>query len=72
VKTGDIVSVKVMEIDVARKRIGLSMRLDATAGKASSSAGATRSNEKFNPRLMQSNAVATPNAMMSAFAKLKK
>ncbi len=48
VKTGDIVSVKVMEIDVARKRIGLSMRLDVTAGKAG------------------------PNAMMSAFAKLKK
>ena len=32
VKTGDIVKVKVMEIDVARKRIALSMKLgDATA-----------------------------------------
>jgi protein Tex len=73
VKTGDIVSVKVMEIDVARKRIGLSMRLDATAGKASNAGGfnAPRQ-EKFNPKLMQSNAVATPNAMMAAFAKLKK
>jgi uncharacterized protein len=29
VKTGDIVKVKVMEVDVARKRIGLSMKLDA-------------------------------------------
>ena len=29
VKTGDIVKVKVMEVDVTRKRIGLSMRLDA-------------------------------------------
>jgi transcriptional accessory protein Tex/SPT6 len=29
VKTGDIVRVKVMEVDVARKRIGLSMKLDA-------------------------------------------
>ncbi|PCJ23183.1 MAG: RNA-binding transcriptional accessory protein [SAR86 cluster bacterium] len=28
VKTGDVVKVKVMEIDVQRKRIGLSMRLD--------------------------------------------
>ncbi len=72
VKTGDIVSVKVMEIDVTRKRIGLSMRLDATAGKASSSAGMPRSNDKFNPRFMQSTAPAAPNAMMSAFAKLKK
>ena len=31
VKAGDIVKVKVTEIDQARKRIGLSMRLDATA-----------------------------------------
>jgi uncharacterized protein len=28
VKTGDVVKVKVMEVDVARKRIGLTMRLD--------------------------------------------
>ena len=28
VKTGDIVNVKVMEVDVARKRIALSMRTD--------------------------------------------
>lgn len=38
VKTGDVVKVKVMEIDVQRKRIGLSMRLDdevqAKAGQA--------------------------------------
>ena len=32
VKAGDIVKVKVMEVDVARKRIGLSMRLDDEAG----------------------------------------
>jgi len=71
VKTGDIVSVKVMEIDVARKRIGLTMRLDATAGKASSSAGSFRRSELGsvpNSRLDAN----VPNAMMSAFAKLKK
>ncbi len=33
VKTGDIVRVKVMEVDVARKRIALSMRLDATPAR---------------------------------------
>ncbi len=32
VKAGDIVKVKVMEVDVARKRIGLSMRLDDQPG----------------------------------------
>ncbi|MDD3783978.1 MAG: Tex family protein [Hydrogenophaga sp.] len=33
VKTGDIVKVKVLEVDVARKRISLSMKLDAPAGR---------------------------------------
>ncbi len=28
VKAGDIIKVKVMEVDIARKRIGLSMRMD--------------------------------------------
>lgn len=34
VKAGDIVRVKVMEVDVQRKRIGLSMRLDDEPGEA--------------------------------------
>jgi uncharacterized protein len=33
VKAGDIVKVKVMEIDIERKRIGLSMRLDDQPGQ---------------------------------------
>lgn len=33
VKAGDIVKVKVMEVDIARKRIGLSMRLTDEAGE---------------------------------------
>jgi len=32
VKTGDIVKVKVMEVDVVRKRIGLTMKLDTPTG----------------------------------------
>ncbi|WP_299770087.1 Tex family protein [uncultured Pseudoteredinibacter sp.] len=36
VKAGDIVKVKVMEVDVPRKRIGLSMRLDDTPGEKES------------------------------------
>jgi uncharacterized protein len=31
VKTGDIIKVKVLEVDVARKRISLTMKLDAAA-----------------------------------------
>ncbi|MEO5962092.1 MAG: Tex family protein [Thermomonas sp.] len=37
VKAGDIVKVKVMEVDVARKRIALSCRLDDEPGQATSS-----------------------------------
>ncbi|MBY6187866.1 RNA-binding transcriptional accessory protein [Marinobacter hydrocarbonoclasticus] len=44
VKAGDVVKVKVMEVDVARKRIGLSMRLDDQPGeqRAQRSSGAER------------------------------
>ncbi|MGB0893063.1 MAG: Tex family protein [Parashewanella sp.] len=34
VKAGDVVTVKVLEVDVARKRIGFTMRLDEKAGQA--------------------------------------
>ncbi|OOF23409.1 RNA-binding transcriptional accessory protein [Salinivibrio sp. IB574] len=39
VKAGDVVKVKVMEVDVPRKRIGLSMRLDDTPSGDSASQG---------------------------------
>ncbi|MFO7908995.1 MAG: helix-hairpin-helix domain-containing protein, partial [Halomonas sp.] len=39
VKAGDIVSVKVMSVDIPRKRVGLSMRLDDQPEQASSEAG---------------------------------
>lgn len=39
VKAGDIVKVKVLEVDVARKRIALSRRLDDVPGQATSRAG---------------------------------
>jgi len=38
VKTGDIVKVKVMEVDIPRKRIGLTMRLDDKASEQNKSA----------------------------------
>jgi uncharacterized protein len=34
VKAGDIVKVKVMDVDIARQRIALSMRLDDEPGQA--------------------------------------
>ncbi|UJW79272.1 Tex family protein [Hydrogenophaga sp. SL48] len=77
VKTGDIVKVKVMEVDVARKRIGLSMRLDATPAKREP--GAPRDNRfepaRGGPRAGgQGGGQRQPEpagAMASAFAKLQ-
>ena len=78
VKTGDIVKVKVMEVDVARKRIGLSMKLDATAPRRD--AGQPRDN-RFEPARQghggRRDAGGSPSqqpvsAMASAFAKLQK
>jgi len=34
VKAGDVVKVRVVEVDIARKRIGLSMRKESTGGAA--------------------------------------
>lgn len=42
VKAGDIVKVKVMEVDGPRKRIALSMRLDDTPGEKTSTSGGKR------------------------------
>ncbi|WP_108125704.1 Tex family protein [Saccharospirillum mangrovi] len=55
VKAGDIVKVKVMEVDAARKRIGLSMRLDDEAGSQpergdNRNASAGRSGQSRRPR----------------------
>ncbi|GAB1266021.1 Tex family protein [Aurantivibrio infirmus] len=55
VKAGDIVKVKVMEVDVQRKRIGLSMRLDDEPGAdANTNRGATAgNNDKRNSKSNQ-------------------
>lgn len=42
VRAGDVVKVKVMEVDVARARIGLSMRLDETPAPAQRDGGSGR------------------------------
>jgi uncharacterized protein len=72
VKTGDIVTVRVTEIDVARKRIGLTMKL----GEAPARRDAPRDNrfEGSKPgqqhRSRQDAPQAVPSAMASAFGKL--
>ena len=74
VKTGDIVKVKVMEVDVERKRIGLSMKLDAAPARRDGPRdnrfeGVGRQHQGGGQR--RQNDVAAPSAMASAFAKLQ-
>ncbi|OHX15468.1 Tex family protein [Chromobacterium sphagni] len=73
VKAGDVVKVKVLEVDVARKRIALTMRLDDEVG-ASSSRG-PRSDARPSGGQRQRGPQGVPagdTAMAAAFARLKK
>ncbi|WP_028771905.1 Tex family protein [Shewanella waksmanii] len=80
VKAGDVVKVKVMEVDVERKRIGLTMRLDEQASakpaakpKSNSAKGSSQQKQhkpRHNPK--QPANAAMGNAFADAFAKLKK
>ncbi|ABM01711.1 Tex family protein [Shewanella amazonensis] len=82
VKAGDVVKVKVMEVDVERKRIGLSMRLDekpqpaqAAKGKgapAARTAQAKGGKPQSKPQKPQAINAAMGNAFADAFAKMKK
>ncbi len=76
VKTGDIVKVKVLEVDLARGRISLTMKLDAQPGKGG---GGARGDQAFKPAGRHERTPARQNtpqpaaggAMAAAFAKLQ-
>ncbi len=82
VQAGDVVRVKVLEIDQARKRIALSMRLDAAAGPSPKEAGGhdgirqrRPGNGDRTPRKTTSPAVSPPppgGALADAFARARK
>ena len=78
VKTGQIVKVKVLEVDVPRKRISLTMKLDAQAPRRDAprenrfeNAGRGRSGYSSAPGGRGAGQTATGGAMASAFEKLK-
>ena len=75
VKAGDVVKVKVLEVDVARKRIALTMRLsdEVGAGTRVGRADNARSTGEQRNRPSQGRAQqpAGESAMAAAFAKLK-
>jgi len=67
VKTGDIVKVQVVEVDVARKRIALTMKLGAAPARS----GGAGDNRFQGARPQQRAHAPQSTAMSSAFAKLK-
>jgi len=80
VKTGAIVKVRVLEVDVARKRIALTMKLDAKpapaedslAGGPTGTGGRARGRAGDDRRPRRDRAPEPPGAMAAAFAKLKR
>ncbi|WJG21457.1 Tex family protein [Vibrio furnissii] len=75
VKAGDIVKVKVMEVDVQRKRIALSMRLNDEPGQESRPARSSQPRQERAPRRRDEPANAggaMSGAFAAAFAKAKK
>jgi len=78
VKAGQIVKVKVMEVDVKRNRIGLSMRLDDEPGQSGNRAAGGERQERGGNRPSRGfqgggRREAEPaGAMAAAFAKLKR
>jgi uncharacterized protein len=73
VKTGDIVKVKVLEVDLGRNRISLTMKLDAAPARRDGPRenrfeGAAQGQR---PRAAPAAPAATGSAMASAFAKLQ-
>ena len=69
VKTGDVVRVKVVEVDLLRQRIALTMRLTDDTPAAPKQGGAPLS---AKARAQQSRQSEPVGAMASAFAKLKR
>ena len=77
VKTGDIVKVKVLEVDLARKRISLTMKLDAKPPAPGAQPGnafrPAQRGERVSGRAPNAATNTAPNssAMADAFAKLR-
>ena len=74
VKAGDIVKVKVIEVDIARKRIGLSMRLDDEPGAARKPARAGMAGQAASKPARAQPAVvpAAAGALAEAFSKARR
>jgi uncharacterized protein len=75
VKTGDIVKVKVLEVDLARKRISLTMKLDAKPVRQGERGGNAYRAPERGERVAAHRGAPAPqaggSAMADAFARLQ-
>ncbi|RVT88968.1 Tex family protein [Inhella crocodyli] len=69
VKTGDIVRVKVLEVDLQRQRISLSMKMDAPVEKRQPGAAPQRGVSSRTVGMTNANNAPVGNALAAAFAK---
>jgi protein Tex len=67
VKTGDIVKVRVLQVDLPRKRIALTMKLDAEPAHKAEALRPAPSSER-----QRSSTAAAPSAMAAAFSKARR
>ena len=74
VKAGQVVKVKVLEVDLQRQRIALTMRMsdEPTQGKRQDNAPAGRGSNPVRSQQRSSGPAPAGNAMAAAFAKLRK
>ncbi len=72
VKAGDVVKVKVIEVDAARKRIALTMRLEEEKQPAKTVTHTEKRHDKPKNSKPQREKQPTNSAMADAFAKLKR
>src|SRR5574343_276701 len=73
VKAGQVVKVKVLEVDLPRQRIALTMRMSDEPGKGRSADNATQRGAPLSRQQQRHNAPPpSGNAMAAAFAKLRK
>ena len=72
VKAGDVVKVKVIEVDAARKRIALTMRLEEEKQPAKTVTHTEKRHDKPRNSKPQREKQPTNSAMADAFAKLKR
>ncbi len=71
VKVGDIVKVKVLEVDLVRKRVQLSMRLTEAPVPSSARSGSSAPVKPAKMQTKQTLDTSMGSALMSAFGKLK-